>query len=81
MPWGGRRGAGVFVGLLAIVAASMHVCKCCKGDPSLAGPVAVTYVLAMITAFIDGFIVFLIGLQWLFLVGAFLLSQLEAGPG
>jgi len=61
---------GVFVGLLAIVAASMHVCKCCKGDPSLAGPVAVTYVLAMITAFIDGFIVFLIGLQWLFLVGS-----------
>jgi hypothetical protein len=61
---------GVFVGLLGIIAASMHVCKCCKGDPSLAGPVAVTYVLAMVTAFIDGFIVFLIALQWLFLVGS-----------
>lgn len=62
--------AGVFVGLLSIVAASMHVCKCCKGDVSLAGPVAVTYVLAMVTACIDGFIVFLISMQWLFLVGA-----------
>jgi hypothetical protein len=67
----GMDAAGVFVGLLGIIAASMHVCKCCKGDPSLAGPVAVTYVLAMVTAFIDGFIVFLIALQWLFLVGAF----------
>jgi hypothetical protein len=61
---------GVFVGMLAIIGSSMHVCSCCKGDPSLAGPVAVTYVLAMITACIDGFIVGIISLQWLFLVGS-----------
>jgi predicted phosphoribosyltransferase len=40
-------------GLLGIIAASMHLCKCCQDDASLAAPVKTTFVLATITGVLD----------------------------
>lgn len=57
---------GFLVGLLATIAASMHVCNCCNGgNASLAGPVTTTYILAAVVVGIDALIIFLLGLQML----------------
>lgn len=63
--------AGVLPGLLSVVAASMHVCKCCQGNPSLAGPIQTTYILAMLVVVIDSLFCALIALQMFIIVGAF----------
>jgi len=60
---------GMLSGLLGIVAASMHLCKCCQGDASLAAPVKTTFVLATITGVLDAvvcvqmFMQFFVGCQ------------------
>lgn len=69
---------GLLVGLLATIGASMHVCKCCMGgDPSLAGPVTTTYILAMVVVGIDSLICTLIALQTLIVLGTGCNSRME----
>lgn len=59
---------GLLVGILSTVAASMHLCKCCGGGGSLAGPIAATHTLSMVVLGVDALILALIGLQTFALV-------------
>uniref|UniRef100_A0A7S0MYY9 Uncharacterized protein n=1 Tax=Pyramimonas obovata TaxID=1411642 RepID=A0A7S0MYY9_9CHLO len=55
---------GMLAGLLGIIGASLHLCESCRGDPSLAAPVMTTFILATVTAVLDGFVCLLMFTQF-----------------